>query len=222
MSKLSRKRFKSGNSTQQPVPPQQQGRGEGPGPSTRFPISDTHGHFTQQSPVSDTYGPFTQQSSSRQRRGTTSQASSHALRLKNVGNSCFANSALQLLYSVREFREFIITKRFKDFSGENICILSLCLSLSSSAMQMTFVQLWTNYYYFFSLSLSTQCVLTQSSASPSALVTFCTLSRFTCLTKCLTKIEWKWFTETDRLKLTDLNNSGRQSLTDQKWPLLID
>ena len=120
MSKLSRKRFKSGDSTQQPVPPQQQGRGEGPGPSThKSPISDAHGHFTQQSPISDTHGHFTQQSSPLQRGGTTSKTSSHALRLKNVGNSCFANSALQLLYSVKEFREFIITRRYKDFSGEN-------------------------------------------------------------------------------------------------------
>ena len=140
MSKLSRKRFKSGDSTQQAVPPQQQGRGEGPGPSTlKTPISDTHGHFTQQSPVSDTYGhftqqspvsdsygPFTQQSSQQQRRGTTRQTSSHALRLKNVGNSCFSNSALQLLYSVKEFREFIITRRYKNISGENICILLKC------------------------------------------------------------------------------------------------
>ena len=122
MSKLSRKKFKRGDSTQQPS--QQHGCGDTHGPFTHnTTVSDTHRPFTQQSTVSDTLGHFNHQSSSQQARGTTNfngQTPYQALRLKNVGNSCFSNSALQLLYSIKEFREFILSRRYTNLSGEII------------------------------------------------------------------------------------------------------
>ena len=40
------------------------------------------------------------------------------LRLKWVANSCYANSGLQLLYAVKEFRDFFTLSRFKDESSK--------------------------------------------------------------------------------------------------------
>ena len=132
MSKLSRsKKFKRGDAAQQPSPQlpgsftQHSQLGDTLGdstgqPSKQSPVSDTHGSFTQQSPISDTPGSFTQQSYSQQARSThtlISQTPCPALRLKNVGNSCFANSALQLVYTIKDFREFILSRRYTQFSG---------------------------------------------------------------------------------------------------------
>ena len=113
MSKLSRKKFKRGESSGQPT--QQHGVGEGHGTFTQHsPIGGAHGTFTQQSPVRDIHGTFTQQSPV----SKTTNVISHDLRLKNVQNSCFANAAIQVFYAIKEFREFILSRRYWNLSGK--------------------------------------------------------------------------------------------------------
>ena len=139
MSKLSRKKFKRGESSGQPS--QQHGVGEGQGTFTQHsPIGGTHGTFTQHSPIGGAHGTFTQQSPVRDIHGTSTQQSpvhgihgtftqqsptskttnviSHDLRLKNVQNSCFANAAIQVFYAIKEFREFILSRRYWNLSGK--------------------------------------------------------------------------------------------------------
>ena len=43
------------------------------------------------------------------------------LRLKWEQNSCFISAGVQLLYTIEEFREFFISRRFKDISSKNNC-----------------------------------------------------------------------------------------------------
>ena len=77
-----------------------------------------------------------------------------SLRLVNIGNSCYINAALQLLFSIQEFKEFIRKRHFhvpymrQDICNELFYLFSNSQQLNSACTLRALVANFTNNVYF--------------------------------------------------------------------------
>ena len=83
------------------------------------PVQQKSGDISQQ-PTSSSERPedFTKSAAPSTGARISDEMSVPALCLKNVRNSCFANCGLQVLFSIPDFREFFLSRRFVTVSGK--------------------------------------------------------------------------------------------------------